>query len=96
MLFYFLDIEPPKFKMCEGFVIGFTSRNSNQGQATWNEPVATDNHDENVKVSKDNKIYPGQSLKVGLHSVTYRAWDIAGNEAIPCVVKILIKGNNLS
>ncbi|XP_078337815.1 uncharacterized protein LOC111100868 [Crassostrea virginica] len=85
------DIEPPKFKMCEGFVIGFTSRNSNQGQATWNEPVATDNHDKNVKVSKDKKIYPGQSLKVGLHSVTYRAWDIAGNEAIPCVVKILIK-----
>ena len=82
--------------MCEGLVIGFTSRNSNQGQAIWNEPVATDNHDKNVKVSKDKEIKPGQSMENGLHTVIYRAWDIAGNKAIPCIVKILIKGNTLS
>ncbi len=55
----------------------------------WTDPTATDNSDENVKVTSDHN--SGSEIKIGVTTVTYTAVDSYGNEATESF-KITVKG----
>ncbi|XP_061173458.1 uncharacterized protein LOC133182626 [Saccostrea echinata] len=86
-----IDIEPPEIQQCEPIVYAFADRNSTYGVATWKEPIAIDNHDKNVTVSKEGNISPGDRIPAGNYKVTYRARDKSGNNASVCTTNIIMK-----
>lgn len=96
MKFDYQDIEPPKFTTCPGIIFGYTGRNSLEGQALWVIPTATDNHDHAINTSWSEPLYPNKVLEPGTYTVTYTAEDSAGNKALPCVTKVVIKGKTIT
>ena len=93
---FYQDIEAPKFTTCPGIIFGYTNRNSLKGQAEWLIPTATDNHDYITNTSWSGSLYPNKILEPGTYTVTYTTQDSAGNKALPCVTKVVIKGKTVT
>lgn len=78
--------------MCPGTVYGYADRNSREGSVVWREPYATDNHDKIITITKTGSAAPNRKIPEGIYQVTYNAVDSTGNKAVPCVVKVVMKG----
>lgn len=89
---YYADIQPPAFTKCPTVVYGYTARNSLKGKIVWEYPTASDNHDKQINVTWTGSVSPYDTIKVGTYTFTYNAEDSTGNQAIPCVTKIVMKG----
>lgn len=87
-----IDIDPPQIAMCPGTVYGYADRNSLEGSVVWREPYATDNHDQTIKITKTGSVAPNRKIRAGIYQMTYNAVDSTGNKAVPCVIKVVMKG----
>lgn len=95
MIFCYLmitDIQPPKFTKCPSVVYGYTAMNSLKGKIVWEYPTASDNHDKNINIIRTGSVSPNETINVGTYTITYNATDSTGNKAIPCVIKVVMKG----
>lgn len=86
-----IDVDPPKFAMCQGTVYGFTYKNSLKGRVNWREPYAKDNVDNTINIIKTGSAAPNKLISAGVHQVIYKAFDSAGNRATPCEIKVVMK-----
>lgn len=87
-----LDSEPPKFTKCLGYQIGYTERGSDDGHIpTFQSPKVTDNIDKNIQPVLTSKTNPNSRLRRGVYIISYDAVDTAGNKAIGCKIKLVIK-----
>lgn len=88
------DIVPPQIAMCPGTVYGYADRNSLNGSVVWTEPYATDNHDQTIKISTTGSAAPNRKIRAGIYQVIYNAVDSTGNKAVPCVIRVVMKGKS--
>ena len=87
-----LDSEPPSFEKCIGYQIGYTDRGSESGKIrTFQFPVVKDNIDKNIQPQLMSKTNLKQALKIGVYDLRYSAKDTAGNNAVGCKIKLVIK-----
>lgn len=86
------DIDPLQIAMCPGTVYGYADKNSLNGSVVWTEPYATDNHDQTIPITKTGSAAPNRRIRSGIYQVTYNAVDSTGNKAVPCVIKVVMKG----
>ena len=89
---FITDIEPPKISNCDKVTYNYAQRNSTLAVLTWNPPTVNDNHDLSIALQKDATIKIGDKVEAGSYDVRYSATDDAGNQAIPCKMKIVVKG----
>lgn len=89
----YVDIQPPIFTKCQSVVYGYTARNSLKGKIVWTYPTASDNHDKDINVKWNGTVSPNDPINVGTYTITYNAEDSTGNKAIPCITKVVMKGN---
>lgn len=78
--------------MCPGTVYGYADINSLEGSVVWKEPYATDNHDQTITIKKTGSVAPNRKIRAGIYQVIYNAADSTGNIAVPCVIKVVMKG----
>ncbi|XP_069125356.1 sushi, von Willebrand factor type A, EGF and pentraxin domain-containing protein 1-like [Argopecten irradians] len=87
-----IDILPPVITNCNGAIYGYADRGSVTGRLVWNEPSVSDNADKRISLQQtagpDNYM---NNLKAGSYLVTYDATDSAGNKALQCQMKIVMK-----
>lgn len=86
-----IDIQPPTFTKCPSVVYGYTARNVLEGEVVWEYPIASDNYDTDINVTWTGPISPNENIKVGTYTIIYSAEDSTGNQAIPCITKIVMK-----
>lgn len=86
-----IDIQPPTFTKCPTVVYGYTARKSLKGQIVWEYPTASDNHDKEINITLTGSVSPYDTIRVGTYTITYNAEDLTGNQAIPCITKIVMK-----
>ncbi|XP_069124618.1 sushi, von Willebrand factor type A, EGF and pentraxin domain-containing protein 1-like [Argopecten irradians] len=86
------DILPPVITNCIGAIYGYADRGRDTGRLIWNEPSVSDNFDKMIKLQQtagpNNYM---NNLKAGSYLVTYDATDRAGNKALQCQMKIVMK-----
>lgn len=88
----YADIQPPTFTKCPSVVYGYTARNLLEGEVVWEYPIASDNYDTDINVTWTGPISPNDKIKAGTYTIIYNAEDSTGNQAIPCITKIVMKG----
>lgn len=87
------DAVPPSFTMCNGYQIGFADRGSDDGVMTnFQLPTVKDNIDQNPILKMLSRTDPSKRLKAGVYDILYSAEDMAGNKAVTCRIKVVIKG----
>ena len=92
IMYTLVDTDPPKITNCQGVFYNFADRTSALGTVIWSEPSVSDNHDISVNMKKESTVSIGDKLPSGTYHVRYSATDEAGNEALPCEMKIVMKG----
>ncbi|CAG2227187.1 unnamed protein product [Mytilus edulis] len=86
------DAVPPSFTMCNGYQIGFADRGSDDGVMTnFQLPTVKDNIDQNPILKMLSRTDPSKRLKAGVYDILYSAEDMAGNKAVTCRIKVVIK-----
>ncbi|CAC5416422.1 unnamed protein product [Mytilus coruscus] len=87
-----IDAVPPSFTLCKGYQIGFADRGSDDGIiTTFQLPRVKDNIDKNPILKMLSKTDPSKRLKAGVYDILYSAEDTAGNKAVNCRIKVVIK-----
>ncbi|XP_063419373.1 sushi, von Willebrand factor type A, EGF and pentraxin domain-containing protein 1-like [Mytilus trossulus] len=86
------DAVPPSFTMCNGYQIGFADRGLDDGiMTTFQLPTVKDNIDQNPILKMLSRTDPSKRLKAGVHDMLYSAEDKAGNKAVNCRIKVVMK-----
>lgn len=86
------DILPPVITNCTGVVYGFADRGGTTGRLNWPEPSVHDNADSKIKLQQNTGPNRSARLRSGTYDVIYDAEDSAGNKALRCKMKAVMKG----
>ncbi len=80
------DSEPPVFTSCPPDITVYAG-NQTTANVTWTMPIVTDNCNETVKVKVNAEC--NSAFEIGMHQITYKAVDAAGNISY-CVFTITV------
>jgi len=80
------DYDRPRIHFCPINIISYRDFRN----ATWLEPIVTDNSREEIPLSRTGP-KSGAMLAVGTHRVTYNARDSASNKAFPCSFTVNVR-----
>ena len=83
-----IDNTPPIITGCPFRVGGMANLGTNEGVATWTEPIAADDDGQPVLVARTHA--PSSLFPVGPTTVAYYFTDSTGNEAICSFMVIII------
>ncbi|XP_060570713.1 uncharacterized protein LOC132729006, partial [Ruditapes philippinarum] len=88
-----VDDEPPVIS-CHTFQTFYADRGTFSTTVKWIVPTATDNIDSNPVILQTSGPTQGDILPEGIHSVTYKTTDIAGNSFVAlseCTIQLEVK-----
>ena len=88
------DSEPPVIHNCPESQTVYVEANFDYALATWDIPIATDNHDPTVMVTLEEGLSPGSQFTIrpsNVHEIVYGAADEAGNVAVECSFSVIVQ-----